>query len=97
MLINEGAVVDARDVEERTPLHLAVEEKLSESPQKLIARGVDRYCDSILHKAVLSENLSMVQILISHKVNIDAKNNRCTPLLRAFLNQYRVNTDFVSI
>ena len=97
-LINEGAVVDARDAEQRTPLDRAVEKNSMESALKLIARGasidvVNRHGCTLMHTAVLFNQLSMVKMLISHNVNIDVKDNHGrTPLSYA-----PDNPDIVSI
>ena len=90
LLINEGAIVDARDVFEETPLHRHAlrKENSIESAQKLIARGasinaVNISGKSVLHLALMYHNSKSVKMLISHSVNIDAKDNGgCTPLLR---------------
>ena len=107
VLINEAAVVDARDVIQRTPLHLAVKNQFDESAQKLIARGasteaVDIEGMTMLHtyftRSGNYENLSMVKMLISRKVNIDAKNiDGCTALRLAVEVNSTFNMHVVSI
>ena len=78
VLIDGGAVVDARGDEQTTPLHHAAFNNYIESAKMLIAKGAsvdaiaaDTNRWSVLHIAI--SNLEMVKMLISHRVNIDAK------------------------
>ena len=107
LLINKGAYVDERDYYQRTPLHYhAISRKnCIESAQKLIARGasidaIGADSWSVLHLAITYHNLEMVKMLISHRVNINAKDiDGCTPLLHYFMvhrdGEYK--TEIVSI
>ena len=75
VLINEGAVVDTRNVWQMTSLHRAVVNNSIESAEMLIARGAsinanDAHVRSVLHVAITWSNLKIVKMLISHSLNI---------------------------
>ena len=78
VLIDGGAIVDAKTIYHFTPLHLATSMGFNQSAEKLIARGasietVSYNGLSALHLAAENNNLRMIKILISLKINIDAK------------------------
>ena len=78
VLINEGAVVDARVNYQFTTLYRAAIRNNIELAQKLIARGasidaIGVLGRSVLHVAITHHNLEMVKMLISHRVNIDTE------------------------
>ena len=105
VLINEGAIVDARGNNQMTPLlHTAAKRASSiEVAQKLIARGasleaVTTNYENALHLAIMCSNLEMVKVLISHGINIDAKDRYGnTPLLMSFRKREPFNSEIVSI
>ena len=104
VLISEGAIVDARDVYQLTPLLTAMGYGSKRSARKLIARGasidaVGKNGNSTLHLALmsLSRNLSIVKFLISRGANVDIANvSGVTPLHYA-LEYTPGNTELVSI
>ena len=103
-LINKGAIIDARDIYQETPLHRhAIRNQNSiESAQMLIARGasidaVNGVGMSVLHLALIHHSSELVKMLISHRVNIDAKDiDGYSPLLR-YVETGEPDSEIVSI
>ena len=85
-LINQGAIVDARNESQLTPLHLAVKNGSNHLALKLIAKGASIEAvvatgQNLLHLAAWFTNLTMIKVLISHKMNIHAEDiSGMTPL-----------------
>ena len=79
VLIDGGAIMDAKTRKHFTPLHLATNMGFNKSAEKLIARGASIEAvtvdgSSALHLAAERNNLRMIKVLIGLKINIDAKN-----------------------
>ena len=93
LLINEGAVVDARCSCQSTPFHRAVMKGSLETARLLIAKGASAGAVSdngwtSLHLAAYLEKLKMIELLIGHGMDIDVKD--CygdTPLSLAVKNK----------
>ena len=99
-LINGGTLVDARDHNQQTALHLFAQKKrfCIGSVQKLIDRGasleaVNAVGEGILHVAVWHHNLEMVKLLLSHRVNIDARDIFGRTPLRVYFSNVIENTE----
>ena len=84
VLIDGGAIVDARDIHQSTPLLLAAFAGRCQSVEMLIARGasieaVDKNGSSALHMVTKSQTfnnqLKMIKMLISLKINIDTEDH----------------------
>lgn len=90
LLIYAGADVNAKsELSEKSPLMSAANLGKTEVFNALLDAGsriedVDIYGNSVLHYAVESNSLDIVEILLQKKVNIDAVNvHRETPLMKA--------------
>ena len=103
VLIDEGAVLDARDNYQFTPLHHAVRNNnCVELAKKLIARGasidaINEDGSSVMHMAVNYHNVEMVKVLISHRVNIDARDYYGNTPLLCFFKKGKPHSKIVSI
>ncbi|KAK2709314.1 hypothetical protein QYM36_013100 [Artemia franciscana] len=95
LLVSKGALIDALDVDGRTPLHLAVREnckriKAGDKPQTvklLISRGastdiLDKHGRTPLHYAAIDNKLDCCHLLVSKGAKIDISDDytRKTPL-----------------
>ena len=97
LLINEGADVEAQDINLLTPFLLAALHQRHQSVEMLLVRGasieaVNIVGRSALHFAAVNNDLRMTKILISHKIKVDVVSRwGFTPL------HFANNPDIVSI
>lgn len=93
-LLNRGASVHCRDMQENTPLHIAAEENRYEIAELLIKEGSDVNATNIqgrscLHMASCSGALHILQMLILHGADVNAVDELgSTPLHIAFTLPY---------
>ena len=89
-LLNAGASVHCRDMQENTPLHIAAAENRSEIAELLIKEGSDVNATNIqgrtcLHMAIFSCAPDILQMLILHGADVNAIDELgSTPLHIAF-------------
>ena len=107
-LLNAGADPDVQMVSEHQfyqckPLHAAVALGFNRSAQVLIARGASleeqdwMYGWNALHFAVRYNNLRMVEVLLSHGVNVDVETRKGDTSLHSSVCDKSIKTDIVSI
>ena len=99
LLINERAIVDARGSNQDTPLFMAAQKGFYQSAEKLIAAGasieaVDETGCNALHIATCCDELNMINVLISHNINVDATDSFGNTALHYAAER---NADIVSI
>jgi ankyrin repeat protein len=91
VLLDHGALVNAKDIAGQTPLKLVIRQGSSEGLQLLLDRGADVFVlgkmgDTLLSEAVLVGNSEAVVALLERGVNVNAANSfGSTPLLVAAL------------
>ena len=87
LLINERAIVNARCNNRNTPLLIAEQKGFHQSAEKLIAAGASIETTSC-------NELKMINVLISHKINVDATDSLGNMALHYAAKR---NADIVSI
>jgi ankyrin repeat protein len=76
LLYKHGAIVDVRDSDEETPLHVASASEQVDTMRWLLDHGADanaRTCVSFtpLHRAILNTHLEAVQVLLEHNADVN--------------------------
>ena len=97
LLLDQGADIDARSDEDRTPLHLAVAQGSAEMVSLLLDQGADIDARSDegrtpLHLAVAQGSAEMVSLLLDRGADHDVRDkSRRTPLLLAIYSNSPAN------